>query len=316
MLDELRKILGERFKRLGVVGPSFLAISAVIGGFIGSAPTEKIPDVVRVFFVSLTWMLFAFGILTIVLRLVSGAFSTRPAKGLIDGMAAGLVAGFVGGMLGYAGATHMHMPGFEPMEYGSLWSRLLPIIVFSVPLGGIVGMALDFAHPSTDFHIKKYIGAILLGLASTAIVLGGFVTFMAPVGQEHGIQFQHLQVIYEVYLLSFTALVFIEKSDETKGRLIVLATLLVCTVFWRLASWFIYVDNPYQPFFPNDVLPAIPFRLYTVTMQDTDGLARFSSENLDDALAATTMMGIPIFWVLVTYFVAWRVVLPTVLSRR
>jgi hypothetical protein len=180
--------------------------------------------------------LFALGLLIALLKVISAFFTHRPARGLIDGLGAGLVAGVIGGFFGYGFHNVMELPGFPPRHYiEPTYYRIGLCVLFAVPVGGIMGMLCDLAHPDRVIPWRKYISAMILAICILLCVTGYGVAFYVPAMQEAGIVVSDIQLLFEIFLLSFSFIVtasFDWPLRRVAARLpILLAAIVVARLF-------------------------------------------------------------------------------------
>jgi len=160
------------------------------------------------------------GLLWALVKICSGLFAKRPARGLIDGLVAGAIAGFVAGRLGYG--SH-RMEDIQRFIYVDLYGNgeLSPIVssygepgyirtflvfTFTLPVAGILGLGCDLIHADRKINWRRDVGIVLL-VAVVLLLFVGFGIFRyVPEMQGRGINFSELLLIFEVFLLAFSML--------------------------------------------------------------------------------------------------------------
>jgi len=201
--------LNEFRKKIGNGSLLFFALATTTTTFAGRLHTEEEHTrKIREFLNFAAGCLFALGLLIALLRIVSVFFAHRPARGMIDGLAAGLIAGVVGGYFGYGFHDIYHVAGylderyFEPSYY-----RIALCVLFAVPVGGIMGLLCDLAHPDRAIPWRKYLGALILSIGILLCVTGMGVALYTPDMKGAGIIVSDIQLLFEIFLLAFALIV-------------------------------------------------------------------------------------------------------------
>jgi hypothetical protein len=169
-------------------------------GFVGAA----------LIFTALGWSL---------VKLFAFAFEKRPARGLIDGVTAGLIAGIVGGYFGFGWGDSV-----DPS-----YIRMLLATVFSVAVGGVVGMGCDLVHPEHDINWKQWGPGILAITLGFLILVGVGIFVGVPTMEGNGISFSDLLLLFECYAVVFAlmhALQFDWAWRKTLSRLLLVLAVI------------------------------------------------------------------------------------------
>jgi hypothetical protein len=176
MADSLPSLseLGKYRKKIGKWPLLFFTLAITTATFTSNLKTdEEITSLLNF----TAGCLFALGLL----KIISAFFTHRPARGLIDGLGAGLVAGIIGGFFGYGFHNVFELPGFTPLSYVEpRYYRIGLCVLFATPVGGIMGMLCDLAHPDRAIPWRKYIGAMILAITILLCVTGYGVHFTYP----------------------------------------------------------------------------------------------------------------------------------------
>jgi hypothetical protein len=208
-------------------------------------------DSINHFIKLLSAVLYVSGILWALVRLFSHLFANRPARGLMDGLFAGIFAGFVGGQFGYgwepmAPEPANHLPYYtQYAEPGYI--RVLLAVVFTVPIGAILGLGCDLIHADRKIKWRRDLGIILL-VSSVLLIIMGFGLFRyVPVMKGRGISFSNLLFLFEMFLMGFCCLMawnFQWKASKAIGRLLLMVILIAIV---RIATGFMVTRDPEQP---------------------------------------------------------------------
>jgi len=70
-----------------------------------------------------------------------------------------------------------------------------------------MGMLCDLAHPDRAIPWRKYIGAMILAISILLCVTGYGVAFYTPTVEGAGIMVSDIQLLFEIFLLSFSFIV-------------------------------------------------------------------------------------------------------------
>ena len=237
-------------KKLGFIPYALVSLGALTEIYYARIPDAG-SDSIKHFLKLLSAVLFVSGIIWGLVCLFKRLFAYRPARGLIDGLFAGLLAGFVGGHFGYGWEPMATNPAYRDGYYVQFgdpsYIRVLLAVVFTVPVGGILGLACDLIHTDRKIQWRRDLGVILL-VGSVLLVLIGFGIFRyVPPMNGKGISFSNLLLLYETFLLTFCSLLawnFHWKLRKYLGRLLLVAGLIVGV---RIATGLMMTTDPAQP---------------------------------------------------------------------
>lgn len=205
------------------------------------------------------FVLFSIGLLVAVLKLVSVAFNKRPARGMLDGLAAGLLAGLVGGAFGYGFHAHYIIP--ETANGAGYWlyaePRILRIslcVLFAVPVGGVLGAILDVVHADRDVKWRLYLGPLLLAIGLLLVGVGvGLYTFLPDMHNSLsvseqieqrtfsiGIIISDIQLLFEVFVIGFASIVFTSFGWSSRKMLSRIILFIAISILARVPTFILH----------------------------------------------------------------------------
>lgn len=226
-------------KTIGVQAIAFMVIAFACLAFKSQLGDKAPVGLSQATFV-MAGLLFATGLLVAVLRLFAATFQHRPARGMIDGLAAGLFAGLLGGFFGYGYHTG---PGYENQ---SSYYRILLCVVFAIPIAGVLGLCVDLFHPDRKIPWRDYLGAIVLSFAILFVFVGFGVSFFSPVVEGAGITLGDFQLIFEFGVAMLLAMMAFSFRWPVK-RFLARSVLLISSIaLARALTFLVYVEVPGQ----------------------------------------------------------------------
>lgn len=191
MLKEVLSFLQTQLPKIGYESPVLLSFGLLLGHF-----ATTLPERFRAAAQAAAGILVAAGVLTGLLRAFSIFFKNRPARGMIDGLAAGLIAGLVGGLFGYGWHTG---PGYEAE---SSLLRIFYCTVFAVPVGGVLGFCFDLVHPDRRVEWRSLLGPVIISFGALFGLAGAGVVWFVPRMRGAGITVGDLQLLFEVHVFA------------------------------------------------------------------------------------------------------------------
>ncbi|WP_050527183.1 hypothetical protein [Pseudorhodobacter aquimaris] len=304
---EILTLLQSANKKVGLTGPLLIGLAICIITYSEMfSEVSEIGEYISIF-KTLSALLFLAGITSITFQLVSGAFRTRPAKGMIDGLAAGLFAGLFGGALGYGWHEVSSIPGFYDIPMGSSLERIKLCLIFSVPVGGIIGITLDFVDPEMKFDLRKNIGALILGFSVMAIALGFFVGYYAPIVKDGGVKLSDLQIISEIYILIFIIIVSFGSKLSLREFSLRIAILAILIIFWRISFSLIQIPHPFSPFYANEGLQDVSLSEMRAVFVETDRTSRLTEVNQSGMMSVVIMTSLCVAWIVTSFAICSKV---------
>ncbi len=221
-LNKYRKMIGSE--------PLLFFVLAILTLQYGQYQTSELKDI----FKPVSGVLFTFGLLIALLRVVGTFFKQRPARGMIDGLLAGLFAGILGGSFGY---------GYHDYSEPALL-RIILCILFAVPSGGALGVVIDLLHPDRSIPWRKYFGSLMLAISLLFIVVGmGFTLFLPKMHYGNGINVFDLQLICEFYLFFMVTIVVISFEWPIKKLVRRFLLLIIAIVPARALTFFVQLND-------------------------------------------------------------------------
>lgn len=200
----------------------YQAFVVLVLSFIAATFAQRLNDDVPGALRASCWVIaggmFAVGILMALLQLSMPLFKHRPARGLIDGLAAGVLSGVVGGYLGFG--FHHTSEYVDPT-----FARVGLCILFATPVGGVLGLAFDLFQPDRPIPWRTYLGVILLSFMFLFAVVGFGLRWFIPTMRGHGITVSDLQLLFESFLVfsvGIAAIQFVWPARQVLQRLPVL----------------------------------------------------------------------------------------------
>jgi hypothetical protein len=146
-------------RQIGYEPILFLSLAFIAVAFANQIPMTDRGATLGRLIIFVAGCLFGLGVLIALLRTVSALFTHRPARGLIDGLAAGLLAGVVGGTFGYGlHSVYRYPDGFASPYVEPAAFRVALCVLFATPLGGVVGVFIDLLHPDRQVPWRSYFG--------------------------------------------------------------------------------------------------------------------------------------------------------------
>lgn len=237
-MNEILTALNALRKRLGIESIVLITLSFAIlsfGGQLDSDLKKEYSELITI----VAGAFFCLGLLIGLLRFVSRLFNDRPARGILDGLAAGLIAGILGGALGYGSHSG---PDYDEPGY----IRIGLCIMFALPIGGVVGFFIDLLHPDREIPYKRYLSAIILGVSILLSFVGIGLFLFVPTIQNDGIMLGEIQLLFEVFLVVLAIIVVIDRNWSIKKYLLRLPNIVLGILLARLYTTFSVSNSGYD----------------------------------------------------------------------
>jgi hypothetical protein len=176
----------------GFQGYLFVSLSFITLIFSGILPSD-LPPIYKYVTAIVAIILFVIGLLVGLLRIFVPYFQTRPARGLLDGLAASTLAALIGGYFGYG---HHTGEGYDDPAY----IRLIWCALFTIPVGALIGLAFDMFQSDHDIQWRLFFGTLLAALiADIGIILGLFQLFI-PTMTGRGVTLGDMHLICVIFI--------------------------------------------------------------------------------------------------------------------
>jgi hypothetical protein len=221
--------------KIGYESFIFIAFSFITIAF-GEQLNDQIPSELEAILRAIAGILFAVGLLIAFLRVFHSFFTLRPARGMIDGFASGLVAGFIGGYFGY-GSHSIAAYDIHPLL------RMLLCVPFSIAVGGVLGLCIDLYHPDRKIPWRKYIGSIILSFAVLFSLVGFGIFIFVPSFSGAGIILSDIQLIFEVALVTMSAIIAFGFGWPLKKYIYRLLFIFFSIAVARIITHTVFIDN-------------------------------------------------------------------------
>lgn len=236
-------------RRLGYIPYVLVCLGILIALYCGRLPKEDATPIKK-FLTLFSATLFVSGIMWSLARLFHRLFSYRPARGLIDGLLCGVIAGFIGGQIGYGRHPMSQVPiyanGLSMNYFEPCYLRALLALIFTVPIAGLLGLGCDLIHTDRKIKWRRDLGiTLLVGLVFLLLIGFGIFRYV-PTMDGKGITFSDIWILFEVFLISFCALMawsFAWPLRKFLARLTIVIVLMFCA---RLATAFLNTSDPAQ----------------------------------------------------------------------
>ena len=297
ILNSLRGFQG----RIGWQPMLFFTLAFVALAFARGIPGDGSNSDLNRFVTFVACSLFGLALLTAVLRVTSTYFRHRPARGLIDGLAAGLIAGLVGGALGYASHTghFMGLPYEASYADDPVARRMAVCVLFTVPVAGLLGVLLDLVHPTRRIAWAKYAGAIVLAVALVVCLTGFGIYAFATDSDGPGITVSDVQLLFEVFLLTISAIMAVSFRWPLRKFLARLPLLALAVAAARVPTFVLHSSDPAQAGVPLYLRRFL--REYETSLAD-----RISGANADWAVQLAFVVIMLMAWTVAAYVLFYK----------
>lgn len=252
VMGELVKILGEIKEKIGYNSFILLAFSFMVVAFEKQLG-EEVQEKYKLMLIAIGGSLFFLGLIAALLSVFVAYFSNRPARGLLDGLAAASLSGLVGGYFGFG--YGVGSPYVEPQ-----YVRIGMCFLFAVPVGGFLGLCLDLVRADRPVEWRKYLSVFIM---SSVLLFGSCalgIAYFAPVVDGAGMIYADLLLIFVLYVFFMILIESIQSGWGLARFIRSMFAFIICTAIVYIFSWLVTIEIGHNYWFECERLICMEFQ--------------------------------------------------------
>lgn len=217
----------------------FLIPAALLLLCVSKLFSRDIPYLYVITILLVSYACFLIGVAIIVFRIFAPYFLSRPARGVLDALAASTISAVVGGYFGFAYHTG---PDYKDPAF----VRLLWCAIFTIPTGALIGLGFDLFQSDHKINWRLYLGGLLTAFFIGIAIIIITMQFFMPEMNGNGITLSDLYLLFSIFLFS-SAIITAVQFEWTVKQCLCRGLLLLCNIAISLyLIWHIPSDSSYQ----------------------------------------------------------------------